>query len=33
MRSYQKRDCPPALALIEELVRRQPDNPRLQQGK
>src|SRR6202453_3930941 len=27
---FQKRDYPPAFALIGELVRRQPDNVRLQ---
>ena len=29
---FQKHDWPPAIALIEELVRGQPDNPRLQKA-
>ncbi len=29
---YQKRDWPPAFAVAEELVRRQPDIPRLQKA-
>ena len=30
---FQKRDWTPALALAEELVRRQPDNPRAQKAR
>lgn len=29
---FQKRDYPPALVLAQDLVRRQPGNPRLQRG-